>query len=140
MTDLLSDNPDVMNSLLAALCDPGRFTPRAPLETLESWQRRAVIEHAAPYIQAAGRDRAEAAEVKLAEYENAISWHTSCTSCAKVLDSAYAETIRREQAEAKLATLAAHNREHLNLPGSCCPHLARENLAIIGTEEEADRG
>jgi hypothetical protein len=55
VTDLLSDNPDVMGALLAALCDPGRFTPRAPLEPMHSWQRRAVIEHAAPYILAAER-------------------------------------------------------------------------------------
>ena len=43
---------------------------------------------------------------------------------------------RAKTAEAKLATLAAHNRQHLELPGSCCPHLARENLAIIGSEEK----
>jgi hypothetical protein len=55
MSDLLSDNPDVMAALLAALCDPGRFTDRAPHEPMSWWQRRAVIEHAAPYILAAGR-------------------------------------------------------------------------------------
>lgn len=48
-------------------------------------------------------DRAEAAEARLLELENAASWMTSCTSCARVLDSAYAETMRREQAEALLA-------------------------------------
>jgi len=47
---------------------------------------------------------------------------------------------RAEAAEAKLATLAAHNRGHLKLPGSCCPHLALENLAIIGSEEETRDG
>jgi hypothetical protein len=52
-------------------------------------------------------DRAAAAEAKLAEYENAITWNTSCTSCARVLDSSYAETVRREQAEAKLAAVRA---------------------------------
>lgn len=57
MTDLLTDNPDVMGSLLRALCDPGQVTPRAPLESLQSWQRRAVIEHAVPYITAAERKR-----------------------------------------------------------------------------------
>ena len=55
MTELLSDNQDVMGALLAALCDPGRFTPRAPLEPMSGWQRRAVVEHAAPYILEAGR-------------------------------------------------------------------------------------
>ena len=57
VADLLSDNPDVMAALLAALCDPGRFTDRAPHEPMSWWQRRAVIEHAAPYIAAAERER-----------------------------------------------------------------------------------
>jgi hypothetical protein len=43
---------------------------------------------------------------------------------------------RAEAAERKLATLAIHNRAHLELTGSCCPHLAQENLAIIGSEEK----
>ena len=33
-------------------------------------------------------------------------------------------------------TIAAHCRGHLELPGSCCPHLAQEILAVIGTGEE----
>lgn len=72
---------------------------------------------------------------RIGEYENAIDWHTTCTSCAAVMDSAYAETMRREAAEAKLAALAAHCRGHLELSGSCCPHLAQEILAVIGSEE-----
>jgi hypothetical protein len=44
-----------------------------------------------------------------AEYENAVNWMTECTSCARLLDSCYAETIRAEQAEAKLAARAAKN-------------------------------
>lgn len=57
MSALLNDNDDVMNSLLRALCDPGQITPHAPLESLTSWQRRAIIEHAVPYIAAAERKR-----------------------------------------------------------------------------------
>ena len=49
------------------------------------------------------RSRAEAAEAKVAAYENAITWNTSCTGCATILDSSVAETFRREQAEAKVA-------------------------------------
>ena len=52
--------------------------------------------------------RAEAAEAKVLEYENSITWHTSCTSCARTLDSAYAETVRRENAEARAAVLERH--------------------------------
>jgi hypothetical protein len=40
---------------------------------------------------------------RVLEYENAITWNTSCTSCPPDLDSAYAETVRREVAEGKLA-------------------------------------
>jgi hypothetical protein len=54
---LLCDNPDVMGSLMLAIADPGQITPRAPRESPESHQRRAVIEHAAPYIIAAGMRR-----------------------------------------------------------------------------------
>jgi hypothetical protein len=52
---LLCDNGDVMGSLMRALSDPGSITPRAPLESLVSWQRRAIIEHAAPHIIEAGK-------------------------------------------------------------------------------------
>lgn len=47
---LLCDNKPVMDALKLALSDPGSITPRAPMESLTSWQRRAVIEHAAPLI------------------------------------------------------------------------------------------
>ena len=74
--------------------------------------------------------RAEAAEAKLAEYENAIGWHTSCTSCARVLDSAYAETVRREAAEARLAAIRDACR---SIPSP----IANRILAIIGTGKDA---
>jgi hypothetical protein len=44
-------------------------------------------------------------------YENAITWNTCCLSCATLLDSCYAETTRREQAEAKLAAVAELARQ-----------------------------
>ena len=36
----------------------------------------------------------------LDEYEHTINWMTTCTGCARVLDSAYSETMRAEKAEA----------------------------------------
>ena len=45
---------------------------------------------------------------RVAEYENAIDWNTTCLSCPAVLDSSYAETARREAAEARLAALELH--------------------------------
>ena len=45
--------------------------------------------------------RAEVTRLRsaLAELEGAINWRTSCLSCSRVLDSAAAETFRRERAE-----------------------------------------
>jgi len=47
--------------------------------------------------------RATAAETRLLEQDNAINWFTSCTSCARTLDSAYAEYVRAEAAEKQVA-------------------------------------
>jgi hypothetical protein len=44
---------------------------------------------------------------RLAEYENTINWMTTCTSCARVLDSSICETERAERAEAKVARVQA---------------------------------
>lgn len=52
---------------------------------------------------AIAEDRAEAAEAKVAGYESAITWATSCIACARVLDSCIAETERRVLAEDALA-------------------------------------
>lgn len=59
-----------------------------------------------------GRADAVLAELKreldaLAEYENTINWHTTCTSCARILDSAHRETERAEKAEAALREVLA---------------------------------
>lgn len=43
----------------------------------------------------------------LADYENRITWHTSCGSCARVLDSSIRETERAERAEGLLASVLA---------------------------------
>lgn len=40
---------------------------------------------------------------RIAEFDHIINWHTTCASCARILDSAYAETVRAEKAEATLA-------------------------------------
>ncbi|MFJ4932352.1 hypothetical protein ACIP8U_00575 [Streptomyces pseudovenezuelae] len=49
---------------------------------------------------------------RLHDYENRITWDTTCGSCARILDSAYAETVRAEQAEAALARIAALADKH----------------------------
>lgn len=49
----------------------------------------------------------EALRRKVAEYENAIDWMTTCTSCAAVLDSSISELARAERAQGALSRLAA---------------------------------
>jgi hypothetical protein len=44
-------------------------------------------------------ERAKLAEARLAEYENAQSWGTSCTNCANMLDSSIADYERAEKAK-----------------------------------------
>lgn len=44
---------------------------------------------------------------RLADYENRITWHTTCGSCARVLDSAIRETERAARAEVALARVRA---------------------------------
>jgi hypothetical protein len=58
---------------------------------------------------AALRERAEKAEAELEtaraavlDYENTITWFTTCKGCAATLDSSYAETVRAEKAEEAL--------------------------------------
>lgn len=54
----------------------------------------------------------------LAAYENAITWHTNCLNCARLLDSGIRETERAEKAEAALREVLAaadaptHCHEH----------------------------
>lgn len=43
---------------------------------------------------------------RLAEYENTINWMTSCTSCARILDSCIRETERANEAERRLRNIA----------------------------------
>jgi hypothetical protein len=86
---------------------------RVVRETWVAWalEQPDVSDHPSwvkPWGELAGRDkevdmRIGSAVANYALTENAVTWGTSCTSCASVLDSAYAETVRREAAEARLA-------------------------------------
>lgn len=46
--------------------------------------------------------RAEAAEARVAEYENQLNWHTTCENCARLLDASYADHCRAEDLSAVL--------------------------------------
>lgn len=73
----------------------------------------------------------------LAEYEHTINWMTTCTGCARVLDSCIRETRRAERAETTLArvrrlcdlTIAASVRAQ-------AVEQARDTLAILDEPKE----
>jgi hypothetical protein len=57
-----------------------------------------------PNVQAAAVLAELAPELtELLDYRNRITWETTCGGCARTLDSAYAETVRAEEAERQLA-------------------------------------
>ena len=93
------------------------------------------------------RERGDTAEAKVAEYENAITWNTSCTSCAAVLDSSIAETFRREQAEARCDRIREVISNFLSQYGSSQipmfkvgQDLATRTLKILDTCGQCDGG
>lgn len=65
-------------------------------------------------------------EERLADYESRINWHTTCASCARILDSAYAETVRAEAAEAVVARV--RRAVDTGPVGACCAHIIRAAL------------
>jgi hypothetical protein len=84
-----------------------------PSITLASFEWDALTKH----VAAAERRRADVAEKRLAELENAVSWQTSCTSCAATLDASYQATVRAESAEEKLAQIRDLAGELVTSPG-----------------------
>ncbi|MBQ6358597.1 MAG: hypothetical protein IJI97_06595 [Clostridia bacterium] len=64
------------------------------------------------------------------EYDTTINWMTTCTGCARILDSAYQETMRRELGELTLKEIAewAHTSRH--------GHAAGEVLNILEKGEK----
>ncbi|WP_097982841.1 hypothetical protein [Streptomyces sp. f150] len=65
-------------------------------------------------------------EERLTDYENRINWHTACASCARILDSAYVETVRADTAEATVARV--RQAVDAGPVGSCCAHLIHAAL------------
>lgn len=68
---------------------------------------------------------------RLADYENRITWDTTCGSCARILDSSIRETERRERAEQQRDRLAAVLAEVLavfvhKVPGYRIPRVRGE--------------
>jgi len=82
------------------------------------------------------RAEAEDLRAKVARYENAITWNTSCLACPAVLDSVYAETCRAEAAEGKLAAFRSPEamlREFhasLNVHGGLMPEAPTADIPL----------
>lgn len=75
------------NAVLPALRTAGEWLPLSARRAVAD----AVLAELKPELDA------------FAEYENTINWMTTCTSCARVLDSGIRETERAERAEAAVA-------------------------------------
>lgn len=89
--------------------DAGTSTERAQWRTRGAWYAEARRNEARA-------DRAEA-EVKrlsaaVVEYESCITWDVTCKQCARYLDESIREHDRAEQAEARLAKVAALCASH----------------------------
>lgn len=94
-------------------------------------------------LQVPALAEAEQTRARLAEYENAVNWHTTCTSCARILDSCYAETVRAEKAEAAVDrvrhALDEMCREpHPNHDHLCPEDVRRDVLKVI--DEPTEKG
>jgi hypothetical protein len=79
------------NAVLPALREAGEWLPLTARRAVA----RAVLAELKPELAA------------LADYENRITWHTTCSSCARILDSSIRETERAEQAVAAIARVRA---------------------------------
>ena len=72
----------------------------------------------------AGINPLQAAQDRLAEYENASNWTSSCTGCAKMLDASIAEHERADAAEDYLDRASAKLTDYRSRIESLCDQLA----------------
>lgn len=99
----------------------------------------------------------ETLRARLLDYENTLSWETSCLNCAAILDASVKETERAETAEAEVESLReriASSERALNRVISlaksmrewCSPHGVATDYAdriaeaVIGSEQAMKRG
>ena len=126
---------DIMAVTAVAVWNGGDFA--APLRNLIGEDAEAVAAAAedlaeamaAPEPEPDDASELESMRLKVAEYENAINWNTSCLSCATVLDSSIREHERAERAEMALSQAVAALRR-LSLP---------DCMARIGQDEVRER-
>jgi len=84
------------------------------------------------------RDRLAA---RVAEYEAALGWETTCLGCSRATTAAYGETVRAEQAEAavrRVRDLAADMRTWCSPHGIAIHYAERVEAALDTPPEPAD--
>jgi hypothetical protein len=98
------DNP-LREQLAEALA--GHAGSKAFLAEGSEWEHARAAWYAHADAVLAVRDREmEQLRAKVAEIDHVINWHTTCASCARILDSSYAETMRAETVEQRLRAAA----------------------------------
>ena len=74
----------------------------AAIRETDGWVLDGGQHMVAAVIAVADAEQAEL-RARVADYENRITWHTTCASCARILDSSIRETERAVRAETALA-------------------------------------
>jgi ParB-like chromosome segregation protein Spo0J len=97
---------------------------------------------AAAVLPVADAEQAEL-RARVADYENRITWHTTCGSCARILDSSIRETERAVRAEAALRRVrsvlemeAVVGRTALDYRGLILSALMADDVAAVPAAEE----
>jgi hypothetical protein len=134
------EHPDPKPSWLVPWDELGEWDKEVDRRIGEAVASHAALVTAIETHQVGSRERAglirqrdlamtEAAKLreKLASYDSAISWATSCTACARTLDGSIADHDRAEAAEAKLAALTELCKD---------PFRAEDVMAIIDGEAD----
>jgi hypothetical protein len=141
-------DPDVVRGVIRRVAEAEGRTPARVARTITavygSWDTLPAHDDRDEEI-ARLRGSLDAAEAKLASYDSAISWATSCTACARTLDASIADHDRAEAAEAKLAALAELCKDpfrHIAMAGCClenaAPGLIRAEDVMAIIDGEAD--
>ncbi|MEU8840262.1 hypothetical protein AB0D97_14175 [Streptomyces roseus] len=74
--------------------------PRTREERIDDYYQNNGAREMAEWLVDA-EDKAARLVAVLTELDHRLAWHTTCKTCARILDSAYEETIRAECAEAE---------------------------------------
>lgn len=132
------DSEDITSAVARLTAENKRLLQEAN-EDRVLWERRVEAADAdADRIRVA----LAAEQAKVADYENRITWDTTCGNCARLLDASIKDFQRREQAEERIARVEALLPEmEADIPedaGNATAHLiARRLRAALSTQEDS---